>query len=155
MSVFTVLWLTQVGYFILSFPWLIFLVRCFFANYGHLLSFLKNQKIIMSLTFALILICFTTSIMMKILARVTWNQFPSQKLFKFLMQKSFVSHWHVLKLSYTHIFCSKSKNIYIYIKSDRSIGFFEVFWEKVIFLQKLSFDNIGTNLLAVTSFYFS
>ena len=35
---FSVLWLTQVGYFILNFPWLIFLI-VFFANYCHLLSF--------------------------------------------------------------------------------------------------------------------
>ena len=78
----SVLWLIQVGYFILNFPWLIFLVRYFFANYWcHLISFLKNHKVIMSLTFALFLICFTTSIMIKILARVTWNQFLRQTSF--------------------------------------------------------------------------
>ena len=43
------LWLTQVEYFILNFPWLIFLVAFFFANYCHLLSFLKNYKVVMSL----------------------------------------------------------------------------------------------------------
>ena len=40
---FSVSWLTQVGYFILNFPWLIFLV-VFFANYCHLLSFFKKSQ---------------------------------------------------------------------------------------------------------------
>ena len=39
---FSVLWLTQVGYFNLNFPWFIFLV-VFSANYCHLLSFLKKS----------------------------------------------------------------------------------------------------------------
>ena len=42
------------------------------------------------------------------------NQYWMQELFKFLMQMSFVSYWHILKISYTHIFatilfCSKRK----------------------------------------------
>ena len=49
----------------------------FFANYCHLLSFSRNYKIVMSLTFALKETCFTTSVMIKILARVTRNKFPA------------------------------------------------------------------------------
>ena len=41
---FSVLWLTQVGYFILNFPWLIFLIGFFCANYCNLLSFLKKSQ---------------------------------------------------------------------------------------------------------------
>ena len=48
----SVLGLTQVGYFILNFPWPIFIVVVF-AIYCHLLSFLKNHQILLSLTFAL------------------------------------------------------------------------------------------------------
>ena len=86
---FSVLWLTQVGYFILNFPWLIFLV-VFSANYCHYcLISLKNHKIVVSLSFALQVICFTTCIMTKVLGRVTRitsfplrNQYWMQKFFK-------------------------------------------------------------------------
>ena len=48
MTVFSVLWLTQVGYFILNFPWLIFLVYFFiFLFFCQLLpsaSFLKKSQ---------------------------------------------------------------------------------------------------------------
>ena len=49
---FSVIWLTQVGYFILNFPWLIFLV-VFLPITAICLVSLKNHKIVMSLTFAL------------------------------------------------------------------------------------------------------
>ena len=49
---FSGLGLTQVGYFIFNFPWPIF-IDVVFAIYCHLLSFLKNHKLLLSLTFAL------------------------------------------------------------------------------------------------------
>ena len=49
---FSGLGLTQVRYFILNFPWPIF-IDVVFAIYCHLLSFLKNHKILLWLTFAL------------------------------------------------------------------------------------------------------
>ena len=67
--------------FILNFPWFMFLVGVFLANYCHLLSYLKNHKIVMPVTFALLVIYFTTSIMIKILARVTRSKFPCKTSF--------------------------------------------------------------------------
>ena len=107
----------------------------------------------------------------KILTRLTRNHFPRkigfpakpvplqnqywmQKFFKFLMQKSFVSYWLIFKLSYplifaTTFFCSKWK------KKLKKINYLVSMEVYLLFPQKLIFDSIGTNVLHVTSFYFS
>ena len=84
---FSVLWLTQVG-FLSQLPlthltsWcFFFFFFLFFCHYCHLLSFLKNHKTVMSLTFALQVIYFTASIMIKILARVARNKSSCQTSF--------------------------------------------------------------------------
>ena len=167
----SVLWLTQVGYFILNFPWLIFLVRYFFANYwNHLLSFLKNHKVIMSLTFALFLICFTTCIMIKILETSfpakpvsSPNQFPRQTNIgckKFIVEvicfilAYFENNLHSRLCYYFVVLRPKNKKKKK-IKSDRSIGFYWSVLRKFFFFKNSFFDSIGTSLLAMTSFYFS
>ena len=58
------------------------------------------------------------------------NQYWMQELFKFLMQMSFVSYWHILKISYTHIFatilfCSKRKKKNLNVVDE--LVFIEVF----------------------------
>ena len=88
------------------------------------------------------------------------NQYWMQKLIKFLMEKSFLSYWRVLKKSYTHIFTailfrSNVLRAKTNFKSDRLFGFYWSVLGKFFFLQKPIFDSIETNLVPVTSFYFS
>ena len=113
----------------------------------------------MSLNFALLVICFATSTMMKTLARVTRSKFPCETSFlakpildaevicviMAYFQKSLHSHL----CYYFALFLEQKK-----IKSDRLVGFH---WSVLgkIFSQKLIFDSIGTNLLTVTPSYFS
>ena len=108
----------------------------FFSNWCHLLSFLKNHKIMQTVTnFCIIHNFFHHRHNDKNLSKgdrkqiSLQNQYWMPQFFKFIMQKPFASYWHFLKISYTHIFatilfCSKSKKKLKVIEQKKIINWF-------------------------------
>ena len=109
-----------------------------FANYCHLLNFLNNHKIVMSLNFALLVICFTTSTMMKTLARVTRSNFPCETSFlaKPILDAGVIC---VIMAYFQKNLHSRLATILFYFQNKKKLKvmdqlvFIEVFWEKNFF----------------------